>query len=100
MKTYINSEHNSKKERKRMRLDKFLVQVELGSRSQVKDYIKKGRIAVNSAIVNRPEFQIDEMQDSITCANFSEPSCHAASAEAICPQMNSAAGVLSPDDTV
>ena len=50
-----------------MRLDKFLVQVELGSRSQVKDYIKKGRIAVNSAIVNRPEFQIDEMQDSITC---------------------------------
>ena len=27
-----------------MRLDKFLTEVQIGSRSQVKDYIKKGRI--------------------------------------------------------
>ena len=50
-----------------MRLDKFLVQVELGSRSQVKEYIKKGRIAVNSTIINKPEFQVNELIDSVTC---------------------------------
>ena len=45
--------------------------------------------------LRRRSFRIVGFARSITCANSSEPSCHAASAEAICPQMNSATGVLS-----
>lgn len=49
-----------------MRLDKFLTELQLGTRSQVKEYIKKGRIQVNNIKALKPEQQIDEAQDSVT----------------------------------
>ena len=49
-----------------MRLDKFLTEVQIGSRSQVKDYIKKGRISVNQVTVLKPEAQIKENSDTVT----------------------------------
>lgn len=49
-----------------MRLDKFLTELQLGSRSQVKEYIKKGRIHVNDTPVSKPELQIQEAADTIT----------------------------------
>lgn len=48
-----------------MRLDKFLVSMEIGSRSQVKDYIKKGFVKVNGQKVKSGDQKIDEENDEI-----------------------------------
>lgn len=50
---------------KRLRLDKYLTNLAIGSRSQVKVFIKKGQIKVNGQIVMKPEFHIDEETDKI-----------------------------------
>jgi 16S rRNA pseudouridine516 synthase len=49
-----------------MRLDKFLCDMNLGTRSQVKEYIKKGEVTVNSTVIKTPDYKIDENKDSIT----------------------------------
>lgn len=38
-----------------MRLDKFLCDNNIGTRSQVKEYIKKGQVTVNDQIIKKPE---------------------------------------------
>lgn len=43
-----------------IRLDKFLCEMGVGSRTQVKEYIKKGRVKVNGDIAKSPELKIDE----------------------------------------
>lgn len=48
-----------------MRLDKYLVTLEIGSRSQVKELIKQNKVIVNGKIVNKPDVQIDERKDTI-----------------------------------
>ena len=48
-----------------MRLDKFLVESGLGSRSQVKQLLKKGQVWVNGAAVTSAKTQIDERSDQI-----------------------------------
>lgn len=48
-----------------MRLDKFLCDLEIGSRKEVKDYIRKGLIRVNDEIQKKPEYQINESQDTV-----------------------------------
>lgn len=48
-----------------MRLDKFLVESGLGSRSQVKQLLKKGQVWVNGAAVTSAKKQIDERSDQI-----------------------------------
>lgn len=48
-----------------MRLDKFLTENEIGSRSQVKEYIKKGLIKVNGTICKQADIKIDETKDII-----------------------------------
>ena len=50
-----------------MRLDKYLTQLNIGSRSQVKDLIKKGLVTVNGQTEKSPERKIDEMIDVIIC---------------------------------
>lgn len=50
-----------------MRLDKFLVSMEIGSRSQVKALIKKGLVTLNDAVCKDAEQKIDENTDKITC---------------------------------
>lgn len=49
-----------------MRLDKFLTESNIGSRSQVKGYIKKGLVSVNGETIKSPEFKIDENKDYVT----------------------------------
>ena len=49
-----------------MRLDKFLVSMELGSRSQVKDFVKKGWITVNDQVPKSSDVKINEDVDVIT----------------------------------
>ena len=40
------------------RLDKFLTQIPVGTRSQVKDMIKKGRVCVNGVHASKPELKL------------------------------------------
>ena len=51
----------------RMRLDKFLSDMQIGTRSTVKDLIKKGQVSVNDTLVKNPGFQVDTEQDLVTC---------------------------------
>ena len=46
-----------------MRLDKFMTDLGIGSRSAVKELIKKGRIKKNGVIVKRPEEQVLETDE-------------------------------------
>ena len=48
-----------------MRLDKFLTAMNVGSRSQVKELLKKGRITINGQIVKTAYLKINENTDEI-----------------------------------
>ena len=48
-----------------MRLDKFLVENGLGSRTEVKQLLKKGLVLVNGRAEKSPKTQIDESADDI-----------------------------------
>ena len=48
-----------------MRLDKFLCEIGVGTRSEVKTYLKKGQVTVNGEIIKKPEVKIDENKDDI-----------------------------------
>ena len=48
-----------------LRLDKFLCEMNMGTRSQVKNLIKKGRVTVNANTVLRPEQKIDTKNDQV-----------------------------------
>lgn len=48
-----------------MRLDKFLCEMNMGSRSQVKTLIRQGTVAVNDIAATNPDQRIDEFSDRI-----------------------------------
>ncbi len=48
-----------------IRLDKFLADAKVGSRSEVKGYIKKGRIRINDEIAQKAETKINTEKDQI-----------------------------------
>lgn len=52
-----------------MRLDKFLANAGIGTRSEVKQYIKKGQIQVNRQIVKKADLSINENTDQILFQN-------------------------------
>lgn len=54
-----------------MRLDKFLCQLNMGSRSDVKNLVRKGLVTVNGVQATSPEQKIDENKDLITCKGIS-----------------------------
>ena len=49
-----------------MRLDKFLCDMNIGSRSQVKTFIRQKKVTVNGNVAVKPEQKVDEYQDEIT----------------------------------
>ena len=49
-----------------IRLDKFLTQAGVGTRSEVKKYLKNGMVQVNGETVKKPEQKIDSEKDQIT----------------------------------
>lgn len=49
-----------------MRLDKFLVETQITTRSMAKDLVKKGLITVNGQIVKKSDVKIDENNDVVT----------------------------------
>lgn len=48
-----------------MRLDKFLCELQLGTRSQVRTYIRQGLVTVNGTPAAAPEQKIDETADRV-----------------------------------
>ena len=49
-----------------IRLDKWLADAGVGTRSQVKEYLKKGRVRVNGEPVKKPETRILEETDEVS----------------------------------
>ena len=50
---------------KQVRLDKYLADMNVGTRSEVKTLIKKKRVKVNGAIVNKENIKIDMENDEV-----------------------------------
>lgn len=48
-----------------MRLDRFLCEMHTGSRSQVKDWIKKGLVQVDGQIIKQPDCRVEEGKSRI-----------------------------------
>ncbi len=49
-----------------MRLDKFLGDHNIGTRKQIKEYVKNGRCTVNGTVVKKADIHIDENNDEIS----------------------------------
>lgn len=49
-----------------MRLDKFLVMMEIGSRSQVKNFIKKGLVTIDDVVCKNADYKFDENSCKVT----------------------------------
>jgi len=47
------------------RLDKYLCDAGIGTRSEVKNYIKKGRVSVNGSVVKNADLKLDENKDQV-----------------------------------
>ena len=54
---------------KAVRLDKFLADAGAGTRSEVKKYIQKGKVQVNSVPVKKPEIKVSEEDEIILDGN-------------------------------
>jgi 16S rRNA pseudouridine516 synthase len=50
-----------------MRLDKFLANMGLGTRTEVKTLLKKGKVTVNDKVEKSPKKNIDAEADKIYC---------------------------------
>lgn len=48
-----------------MRLDKYLADMQIGSRKEVKAFIKKGLVTVNEQVIKSDKFQVDETKDIV-----------------------------------
>ena len=49
-----------------IRLDKYLADTSIGTRQEVKKYIRQGRVKINEDIIKKPEYKIREDEDKIT----------------------------------
>lgn len=48
-----------------LRIDKYLADMGCGTRSQIKNDIRKGAVAVNGIEINRPETKVDTQNDTV-----------------------------------
>lgn len=51
---------------KNLRLDKFLCEMNIGTRSQVKKLVKQGAVSVNGCIADKVDIAIDERRDEVS----------------------------------
>lgn len=54
-----------------IRLDKYLADMGVGTRTEVKKYIRQGKVVVDGTVVKTPESKIDETKQQVTCAGTS-----------------------------
>lgn len=50
-----------------MRIDRLLCELNIGTRSQVKELLKKGQVTVNDIVINKPDTKVNEQTDIIVC---------------------------------
>lgn len=50
-----------------MRIDRLLCELNIGTRSQVKDFLKKGQVTVNGVVVKKADTQVKEKEDQVVC---------------------------------
>ena len=50
-----------------IRLDKFLADMGVGTRSEVKKYIRQGKVKVDGVVEKSPEAKIDETKQQVSC---------------------------------
>lgn len=48
-----------------LRLDKYLCDMQAGTRSQIKEIVRKGRVQVNGLVIKKPETKIDTDTDKV-----------------------------------
>lgn len=48
-----------------LRLDKYLADMGIGTRSEIKDWIRKGRVRINQEICKKPETKVDTARDEV-----------------------------------
>lgn len=51
-----------------LRLDKYLADMGIGTRTEVKQYIRKGQVLVNDEVIKKPEFKVSSEEDEVVCA--------------------------------
>lgn len=51
----------------KLRLDKYLADMGLGTRTEIKNIIKKGLVTLNGEIIKRPESKVDVSYDKVVC---------------------------------
>lgn len=49
-----------------LRIDKYLADAGIGTRSEIKNYIKKGNVCINNITANKPDIKIDTTKDIVT----------------------------------
>ncbi len=49
-----------------LRLDKYLCDLNCGTRSQVKEMIKNGAVTINGTVTKKPESKVNELTDQVT----------------------------------
>lgn len=52
-----------------IRLDKYLADAGIGTRSEIKSYIKKGVVSVNDITIKKPDIKIDSETDTVQFQN-------------------------------
>ena len=55
----------------KLRLDKYLADMSIGTRTEVKKLISKGLVTVNDSTVKKPETKIDTEKDEVICQGIS-----------------------------
>ncbi len=73
-----------------IRLDKYLADMGVGTRQEVKKYMKQGRVTVDGEIIKKPEMKVD-IEKSVVCFDTKEVSY----AEYEYYMLNKPAGVIS-----
>lgn len=48
-----------------MRLDKYLCDMQCGTRSEIKELIRKGHVTVNGEVIKKPETKVDDSTDKV-----------------------------------
>ena len=48
-----------------IRLDKYLADMGIGTRQEVKKYIRQGRVSAGGATLKKPELKVDEAKECI-----------------------------------
>lgn len=55
--------------KKELRLDKYLADMGVGSRSEVKQYARKGRVTVNGQVIKDSDYKINILEDEVMFDN-------------------------------